>query len=204
MKCLRRFHRRSDDLYLKVMARHPTPGLKAAVEYGPLAVFFATFFLFDLFIATGSLVVATVVAIAVGFAVQRRIAMAPLITGGVVLVFGGLTLYFQDETFIKMKPTIVQGLIAVVLFGGLALGRPLLKPLFGAAWRLDDKGWTLLTQRFALFFVAMALLNELVWRTQSTDIWVTYKVFGSIGLTVAFTLTQLPLIHRHQLSAKDD
>lgn len=178
--------------------------LKAAIEYGPLAVFFTTFFLYDLFIATASLVVATVVAIAVGFAVQRRIAMVPLITGGVVLLFGGLTLYFQDETFIKMKPTIVQGLLASVLIGGLAVGRPLLKPLFGSAWQLNDQGWTILTRRFALFFVAMALLNEIVWRTQSTDFWVTYKVFGSIGLTVAFTLTQLPLINRHQLPAEDD
>ena len=186
------------------MTTSSKPVLKAAIEYGPIAVFFTTFVLFDLFIATGSLVVATVVAIAVGFAVQRRIAVVPLITGGVVLLFGGLTLYFQDETFIKMKPTIVQGLLASVLIGGLAVGRPLLRPLFGSAWRLNDQGWTLLTWRFAGFFVVMALLNELVWRTQSTDFWVTYKVFGSIGLTVAFTLTQLPLINRHQLPEEDD
>ena len=177
---------------------------KATIEYGPIAVFFTTFVLFDLFFATGALVVATIIAIVVGFVVQRRIAMVPLITGGVVFLFGGLTLYFQDETFIKMKPTIVQGLLASVLIGGLAVGRPLLKPLFSSAWRLNDRGWTLLTWRFAGFFVAMALLNELVWRTQSTEFWVTYKVFGSIGLTVAFTLAQLPLINRHQMPEEDN
>ncbi len=185
------------------MAPQPNPGLKAAVEYGPLAVFFATFLLFDLIVATGALMVATTVAIAVGYAIQRRIAMVPLVTGVVVLIFGGLTVALQDETFIKMKPTIVQGLIAAVLLGGLAFGRPLLKPLFGAAWQLNDQGWLLLTRRFALFFIAMALLNELVWRTQPTDVWVTYKVFGSIGLTIAFTFTQLPLINRHQLPSDD-
>jgi intracellular septation protein len=188
---------------VSAMTTPPKPVLKAAVEYGPLAVFFTTFFLFDLFVATGALVAATVVAIAIGFAVEKRIAMVPFITGAVVLVFGGLTLYFQDETFIKMKPTIVHGLIAAVLIGGLAVGRPLLKPLFGAAWHLNDLGWTLLTRRFSVFFIVMAVLNELVWRTQPTDIWVTYKVFGSIGLTLAFTLTQLRLINRHQIPADD-
>jgi len=188
------------DYYLADM----TTFTKATIEYGPIAVFFTTFVLFDLFFATGALVVATIIAIVVGFVVQRRIAMVPLFTGGVVFLFGGLTLYFQDETFIKMKPTIVQGLLASVLIGGLAVGRPLLKPLFSSAWRLNDRGWILLTWRFAGFFVAMALLNELVWRTQSTEFWVTYKVFGSIGLTVAFTLTQLPLINRHQMPEEDN
>ncbi len=185
------------------MTTKPNVALKAGVEYGPLAVFFAAFLLFDLIVATASLMVATTVAIAVGYAVERRIAMVPLVTGIVVLIFGGLTVALQDETFIKMKPTIVQGLIATVLFGGLAFGHPLLKPLFGAAWQLNDQGWVILTRRFALFFIAMALLNELVWRTQPTDIWVTYKVFGSIGLTLAFTFTQLPLINRHQLTDDD-
>ena len=142
------------------MATQPNIGLKAAIEYGPLAVFFASFLLFDLIVATGALMAATTVAIAVGYAVQRRIAMVPLITGVVVLIFGGLTVVLQDETFIKMKPTIVQGLIAAVLLGGLRFGRPLLKPLFGAAWRMNERGWILLTRRFALFFIAMALLNE--------------------------------------------
>ena len=185
------------------MATEANARLKAAVEYGPLAVFFITFLLFDLIVATGALMATTTVAVAVGYVVERRIAIVPLITGVAVLVFGGFTIALQDEAFIKMKPTIVQGLIAAVLLGGLAFRRPLLKPLFGRIWQLNDQGWTLLTWRFALFFIALALLNELVWRTQPTDIWVTYKVFGSIGLTIAFTFTQLALINRHQRPAGD-
>ena len=96
-----------------------------------------------------------------------------------------------------MKPTIVKAFIAAVLLGGLAFGRPLLKPLFGAVWKIDDDGWRKLTLRFGLFFVAMAVLNEIVWRTQSTDFWVNYKLFGTIGLTFAFSLTQIPVFRRH-------
>ena len=94
-------------------------------------------------------------------------------------------------------------LFAAILLGGLVVRRPLLKPLFGRAWQMDDLGWSRLTRRFAIYFVAMALLNELVWRTQSTEFWVSYKVFGSIGLTIAFTFVQLPLIKRHQLPTDD-
>ena len=185
------------------MTKKHNPGLKAAVEYGPLIVLFVTYLMFDLIVATGTLMVATIVAVIIGYVVEKRIAMMPLITGVIVLIFGGLTVALQDETFIKMKPTIVQSLFAVVLFGGLALRRPLLKPLFGSAWQMDDVGWTRLTRRFVLFFIVMALLNELVWRTQSTEFWVSYKVFGSIGLTIAFTIFQLPLIKRHQLPLEE-
>lgn len=185
------------------MTTQPNTGLKAAVEYGPLVVFFVTFLTFDLIAATGALMVATIVAVSFGYAIERRIAMMPLITGIIILIFGGLTLALQDETFIKMKPTIVQSLFAAILLGGLVVRRPLLKPLFGRAWQMDDLGWSRLTRRFAIYFVAMALLNELVWRTQSTEFWVSYKVFGSIGLTIAFTFIQLPLIKRHQLPTDD-
>ncbi len=98
-----------------------------------------------------------------------------------------------------MKPTIVQGLFSVVLFGGLAFGRPLLSPLLGAAWPMDQEGWRRLTFRFAVFFAAMAALNEAVWRTQSTDFWVYYKVFGIMGLTVIFAMAQAPLMKRHHI-----
>ncbi len=119
---------------------------------------------------------------------------------GVVAVFGGLTLWLADETFIKMKPTIVQGLIALVLFGGLAFGRPLLRPLLGPMLPpMEDEAWRGLTLRYASFFLAMAGLNEIVWRTQSTDFWVTFKVFGIILLTLAFALSQIPYLARHRL-----
>ena len=178
----------------------PAPGwLKPTVEYGPIAVFFLTYLSSGLLPATAALMAATAVALGLSLAVARRLPWLPLITAAVVGVFGGLTLWFEDETFIKMKPTIVQGLFAAVLLGGLALRRPLLKPLLGAAWPMDEAGWRRLSLRFALFFAAMAGVNEVVWRTQSTDVWVMFKVFGLIGLTFLFALAQMPLMTRHRL-----
>jgi len=174
--------------------------LRPAADYGPIAVFFLAYVMADLLWATGALMAATVVALAMSLAVARRVPLMPLITAGVVAVFGGLTLALQDETFIKMKPTIVQILFAAILLGGLAFGRPLLKPLMGAAWPMDDQGWRTLTFRFGLFFLAMAGLNEAVWRTQSTDVWVSFKVFGLLGLTLLFAFAQTPLMRRHHLA----
>ncbi len=173
--------------------------VKPVTEYGALVVFFGAYVLFDLITATAALMIATAAALALSYAVSRRVPLMPLITAGVVGVFGGLTLWLNDETFIKLKPTIVQGLIAAVLLGGLAFRRSLLKPVLGAAWQMNDEGWRRLTFRFGIFFVAMALLNEAVWRTQSTDFWVSFKVFGIMGLTFLFILTQLPLLNRHHI-----
>ena len=172
-------------------------GLRFAVDYGPLLVFFVTYYAAGIMWATAAIMAATTVMLAVSWYFERRLAPLPLVTAGLVAVFGGLTLLLADETFIKMKPTIVKAFIAAVLLGGLAFGKPLLKPLFGAVWKIDDDGWRKLTMRFGLFFVAMALLNEIVWRTQSTDFWVNYKLFGTIGLTFAFSLTQIPVFRRH-------
>ena len=173
--------------------------LRPAVDYGPLAAFFIAYFNFDLFIATGSLMAATAVALVLSLVFERRVPMMPLVTAAVVGVFGGLTLWLQDETFIKMKPTIVQVLFAVVLLGGLAFGRPFLKSLLGATLSMDDEGWRKLTVRYAFFFLAMAGVNEAVWRTQSTDFWVTFKVFGLVGLTIVFALSQIPTMTKHGL-----
>ena len=120
----------------------------------------------------------------------------------IVGIFGGLTLWLQDETFLKMKPTIVQSIFSLVLLGGLAVNKPLLKPLLGTAWQMDDVGWRKLTLRFALFFAAMAVLNEAVWRTQSTSFWVTFKVFGIMGLTLVFALSQAQLMQLHALEGE--
>ena len=182
------------------MSGSQNPSIKAATEYGPILVFFVAYMLGDLFVATAALMAATAIALAAAYALERRVPTMPLITAAVVGVFGGLTLWLNDETFIKLKPTIVQGLIAAVLFGGLACGRPLLRPLMGAAWPMNEEGWRRLTLRFALFFTAMAALNELVWRTQTTDVWVSFKVFGLIGLTFVFSLAQLPLLNRHRIA----
>lgn len=181
------------------MANSTTPSIKALSDYGPILVFFAAYMLSDLFVATAALMVATVIALAISYLVDRRIPMMPLITAGIVGVFGGLTLWLNDETFIKLKPTIVQGLISVVLLGGLAFGKALLKPVMGAAWPMNEEGWRRLTLRFGLFFAAMAVLNEMVWRTQTTDVWVSFKVFGLMGLTFVFGLTQLPLLNRYHI-----
>ena len=181
------------------MANSTTPSIKALSDYGPILVFFAAYMLSDLFVATAALMVATVIALAISYLVDRRIPMMPLITAGIVGVFGGLTLWLNDETFIKLKPTIVQGLISVVLLGGLAFGKALLKPVMGAAWPMNEEGWRRLTLRFGLFFAAMAVLNEMVWRTQTTDVWVSFKVFGLMGLTFVFGLIQLPLLNRYHI-----
>ena len=181
--------------------------LRPAADFGPLLLFFGAFKLYGLMTATAVIVVASLVALAVIWFVERQVPMMPLVTAAVVAVFGGLTLWLQDETFIKMKPTIVQGIFAAVLLGGLAFGRPLLKPLLGRMMPLTDAGWRGLTLRYGLFFVVMAVLNEIVWRTQSTDFWFNFKVFGITALTFAFILTQMPFINRHMTadaSVSDD
>jgi intracellular septation protein len=141
---------------------------------------------------------AIAVSLEISIALERKVPAMPLVTAVVVMVFGGLTLLLQDETFIKMKPTIINGLFAATLLGGLAMGRTFLKALFGSVFRLDEAGWRKLSLRWALFFIAVAVLNEAVWRTTSTDFWVSFKVFGILPLTVLFALLQTPLIRRHE------
>lgn len=173
--------------------------VKPFSDYGPIVVFFAAYMVWDLLIATAALMGATAIALAISLAVNKRVPLMPLITAGVVGVFGGLTLALNDETFIKLKPTIVQTLIGVVLLGGLLFNKALLKPVMGSAWPMDDAGWRKLTRNFGLFFLAMAVANEIVWRTQTTDFWVTFKVFGIMGLTFAFSMTQIPILNRHRI-----
>lgn len=185
--------------------KQDAPGwVKPLVDYGPLAVFFVVYLREGLITATAALIVATAAALVLALIVARRLPWLPLITAAVVGVFGGLTVWLEDETFIKLKPTIVQVIFALLLLGGLAVRRPLLKPLMGAAWRMDERGWHRLSMRFGLFFAAMALLNELVWRTQSTETWVYFKIFGILGLTFVFALAQMPLMLRHKLEDEPD
>ncbi|WP_119300840.1 septation protein A [Dongia deserti] len=177
------------------------PWIKHLVDWGPLIAFFVTFKIGGLMQATAVLIVVTGVLTGLGYFLTRKIQPMPLVTLVVVGIFGGLTLWLQDETFIKMKPTIILGLFAAALVGGLAIGKPPLKFLMGSALELDEAGWRKLTLRFALFFAATAVLNEIIWRTQSTDLWVDFKVFGILVLNVLFMLTQIPLIKRHQLNS---
>lgn len=177
--------------------RHPW--LKPTIDFGPLAVFLALYWAKGLLPATAALMAATAVALALSFALTRKVAMMPLVTALVVGVFGGLTLWLNDETFIMMKPTIVYGLFAAVLGGGLALDRPTVKALLGEAMKLDDSGWRRLSLRFCLFFVAMAAANEVVRRVASMDAWVLWKVPGSMAVTFVFMLFQMPMIRRHMV-----
>ncbi|WP_119419333.1 septation protein A [Desertibaculum subflavum] len=177
--------------------RPPHPLVKLAIETGPLLVFFVTNARFGIFAATGAFMVAIVAALAASYAIERKLPTLPLVTAFFVLVFGGLTLMLQDELFIKLKPTIVNTLFAAILAGGMLFDRPLLKPLMGAVLPLDDQGWRILTWRWAGFFLLLAVLNEVVWRTQTTDTWVSFKVFGVMPLTIVFMLAQVPLLRRH-------
>jgi intracellular septation protein len=179
------------------------PFLKLALEMGPLVIFFFVNARWGLFWATGIFMVAASIALAASWALTRRLAIMPVVTLVVVLVFGGLTLFLQDELFIKMKPTIVNSLFGAVLLGGLAFGRPLLGYVLDAVLQLDAEGWRKLTLRWGLFFFFLAALNEVVWRSFSTDFWVAFKVFGIMPITIAFALSQFPLIQRHQPSAPE-
>ena len=177
----------------------PHPLFKLATELGPLMVFFIVNFKFHLFVATAAFMVAVVAAMIASYVVTRHVPVMALVTGAVVLVFGTLTLVLHDETFIKVKPTIIYGLFAAVLGGGLLFGRSFIAVMFDQMFNLTPQGWRILTLRWALFFVAMAILNEVIWRTQSTDFWVGFKAFGVIPLTMGFAITQMPLIKRHHL-----
>ena len=173
--------------------------LKMALEVGPLLLFFVVNAKMGIFAATAVFMVAIVISLGYSYLKLKHIPTLPLVTGVVVLVFGGLTLYLEDEMFIKIKPTIVNTLFGLVLFGGLMFQKSYLKSVLDTALSLDDDGWRKLTWRWAWFFLLLAVLNEAVWRTQTTDMWVNFKVFAIMPLTIVFSLTQLPLIFRHQI-----
>lgn len=170
---------------------------KLLIELGPLVVFFAISSKLDLFYGTGAFMAATAAALVVSRLRYGRVPVMPLVSGALVLVFGGLTLYLKNEVFIMMKPTILYTLFTAVLLGGLMRGISLLRYLFGEVYNLTDTGWRLLTFRWALFFLFLAVLNELIWRNTSEQFWLRFKVFGVIPLTMAFALAQMPLLKRH-------
>jgi intracellular septation protein len=177
----------------------PHPLFKLATELGPLMVFFIANAKFNLFVATGAFMVAVIAAMIASYAVTRHVPMMAIVTAVVVIVFGTLTLVLHDETFIKVKPTIVYTLFAAILGGGLLFGRSFIAIMFDQMFNLTPQGWRILTLRWSLWFLAMAVLNEIIWRTQSTDVWVTFKAFGMVPLTMLFAVTQMPLIKRHHL-----
>jgi intracellular septation protein len=173
--------------------------LKLVLEVGPLVVFFLTNYQYGLYTATGVLMAAMVIALGCSFLLLRRVPVMPLVTAACVLVFGGLTLYLEDETFIKVKPTIVNLLFAGGLATGLLFGRSFMKVIMGEVIHLTDEGWRLFTWRWTGFFVALAILNEIVWRLFSTQFWVTFKTFGVMPITFLFMMSQLGLLQKYQL-----
>ncbi|MCX2724935.1 septation protein A [Roseibium salinum] len=192
-----------------------SPLLKLALELGPLGVFFlfnargeqisAAFPALQavgkpIFLATAAFMVAIALSLVVSLWLTRRLPIMPLVSGVVVLVFGALTLWLHDELFIKLKPTIVNALFGTILLGGLLFGKALLGYVFDSAFSLTDEGWRKLTFRWGVFFFVLAAINEIVWRSFSTDFWVSFKVFGIMPITLIFTLTQLPLIHKHAVT----
>lgn len=190
------------------------PGLKLALELGPLLVFFFANLRGEwlvskfpalsalggpLLVATGLFMAATILSLIVSKIVFKHLPVMPFVSGIVVLVFGGLSIWLQDETFIKMKPTIVNTLFGVTLLVGLLFGKSLLGYVFNAAFQLTDEGWKKLTLRWGIFFLFLAVLNEVVWRNFSDAVWVNFKVWGTMPITILFTLAQMPLIMKHSL-----
>ena len=201
------------------------PGLRLVLDLGPLVLFFlansrpalfapllAPFLPAELlsgehagiFAATAVFIPAVLIALGVGYALTRHLPVMPVVTAVIVVVFGGLTLALQNETFIKLKPTIIYVLFGAVLLGGLAFGKPLLGMVFDSVFHLTDEGWRKLTLRWALFFLALAVLNEIVWRTQTTDLWVSFKVFGVVPLTFLFAALQYPLLTKYAAPEKSE
>ena len=172
---------------------------KPLIDIGPLAVFFIFYTRSGLQASILPLMIATVIAVLFSYILEKKIPIMPTVGAGIVLIFGGLTIYFDNEVFIKMKPTIINLVFAVILYGGMLVRKPLLKILLGAALKLEEEGWRILTYRWIGFFIALAILNEIVWRTQSTDIWVNFKVFAILPITFIFTMTQFPLIKKYQI-----
>ncbi len=205
--------------------RSLNPLLKLVLEMGPLVVFFfanskpAFFSRFvtpfisadilageqgKIIAATAIFMVAMLASLIVTFSITRHLPVMPMVTAVVVLIFGGLTLYFHDAMFIKLKPTIVNTLFGLTLLGGLAFGKAFLPIVLDSVLNLDETGWRKLTFRWGVFFLVLAGINEIVWRTQTDDFWVNFKVWGTMPITILFAISQTPLILKHQIDPASD
>jgi intracellular septation protein len=173
------------------------PFLKLAFDLGPLALFFFANSRYGIFVATGTFMVAVLAALAASYVLTRHLPIMPVITAIIVVVFGGLTLILHNDLFIKLKPTIIYVLFGAVLLGGLMFGKSFLGVVFDSLFHLTEEGWRKLTLRWALFFLVLAVLNEIVWRSTSTDVWVDFKVFGVMPLTLVFGALQYPLLKKY-------
>jgi intracellular septation protein len=172
---------------------------RLALDLGPLLVFFAGFKYLGIFGATAAFMAAVLISLAAGWLLEKKLSPMPLVTAVLVMVFGGLTLYLKNDIFIKMKPTVLYAFFGVTLIGGLSFNRLFIKYVFAQAFDLDESGWRQLTWRWGLFFLALAFLNEAVWRNASTATWVAFKVWGIIPLIFLFALSQTPFVMKHHI-----
>jgi len=173
------------------------PLLKLVLDLGPLVLFFFANSRYGIFVATATFMIAVLVALLVSYVLTRHLPIMPVVTAIIVVIFGGLTLILHDATFIKVKPTIIYALFGAVLIGGLLFNKPLLGVVFDSLFNLTEEGWRKLTLRWALFFLLLAVLNEIVWRNTSTNVWVDFKVFGVVPLTFVFGALQVPLLKKY-------
>ena len=180
------------------------PILKLVLELGPLALFFLVYSKFGIFAATAVMMVTVLITLGVSYWKLRRIPIMPLVTAAIVTIFGSMTLIFHDETLIKIKPTVLYLLFSGALFFGIAFKKPMLQIMFDGALHLTEAGWRILTWRWAVFFLVLAMLNEAVWRSVTTQHWVTFKSFGFLPLTVLFALAQAPLISKYEAKGGEE
>jgi intracellular septation protein len=172
-------------------------GLKLALDFAPLVAFFVAYKIGGVYWATGIIIALTILSLIVGYTITGKIAKFPLFSGILITVMGGLTLYLQNDMFVKMKPTAANVIFAALLGGGLLSNRMFLKDLLGSAIEMSESAWRTLTWRWVIFFLALAGLNEYIWRTMSEATWVNFKVFGLMGLTMVFALANAPFMARH-------
>ena len=173
--------------------------MKQLFEFFPLIVFFVVYYKSDkdLYLSITAVIIATLISLVALYIKERKISTMMLVSTVILIVFGGLSIFLKNDIFFKMKPTIINALFAIILIGSTFLNKPVLKLLLNSSMKLTDQGWSLLNKLWSGFFIFLALLNEIVWRTQTTDVWVNFKVFGIMGITIVFTIVQIPILKRH-------
>ena len=173
--------------------------MKQLFEFFPLIVFFVVYYKSDkdLYLSITAVIIATLISLVALYIKERKISTMMLVSTVILIVFGGLSIFLKNDIFFKMKPTIINGLFAIILIGSTFFNKPVLKLLLNSSMKLTDQGWSLMNKLWSGFFIFLALLNEIVWRTQTTDVWVNFKVFGIMGITIVFTIIQIPLLKKH-------
>ena len=173
--------------------------MKQLFEFFPLIIFFVVYYKSDkdLYLSITAVIIATLISLVALYIKERKISTMMLVSTVILIVFGGLSIFLKNDIFFKMKPTIINALFAIILIGSTFFNKPVLKLLLNSSMKLTDQGWSLMNKLWSGFFIFLALLNEIVWRTQTTDVWVNFKVFGIMGITIIFTIVQIPILKRH-------